>query len=91
MKTRVGGGAPLNNPFGYANGGVPKKNVFNTPFGQTQNTMATTQDQQWTENASQGYYEDGNGGGDDFNFVADPVPNGGRHLEEFTLAGVENG
>jgi hypothetical protein len=76
MATRVGVNAPLSNPFGHNK----RQNVFNTPFGasgQTLNSGSTVPDNQWTDH-SNGYYRNGgpaqDEGGDDFNFVADPVP-----------------
>lgn len=67
MQTRA---APLSNPFAHSK----KQNVFNTPFAA--NTLSTAADNQWSE---PGYYPSGGtqqDEGDDFNFVADPVPTG---------------
>ena len=41
--------------------------------------MASTNENQWTDN-SQGYGNNYAEGGDDFNFVADPVPANGEDV-----------
>ena len=71
---------PLSNPFGHAKkqtGGATHHQtaLFNTPFSQG-NTAATMEDVQ-INGGGAGWGADDYGveHGDDFNFVADPVPN----------------